>query len=108
MSRIKKIARIIQRCHAFITFLRRKLLGFKFHTSLAKIANLIARAVLGRGLSFRANAALQYWAARIFGGSVGWISIVYSGISLTADLINKKRRSSKSKAANFLKKLFQK
>ena len=48
--------------------LLRQALGFRFHVFAARLANLLAKAIVGRGLSLSANAALQKALARFFGG----------------------------------------
>ncbi|MEO0074525.1 MAG: hypothetical protein ABIK31_00240 [candidate division WOR-3 bacterium] len=57
----------------FGTFTATKaILGFQFHIILAKVSNLIVKALIGRGLSVVGNALLQRIAAVIF-GPAGWI-----------------------------------
>ena len=69
-------------------FTLRQLLGFKFHIFLAKIANFLAKVVLGKGLSVGANAFLQKVAARLFGGPMGAALAVVAVVDIVSDLIN--------------------
>ncbi len=69
-------------------FTLRQILGFKFHIFLGKVANLLAKAVLGKGLSVGANAVLQKVAARLFGGPLGTVLVVASVVDIVSDLIN--------------------
>lgn len=48
------------------------LLGFQFHILTAQLSNLLLRALVGRGLGFAANAALQRIAGVLF-GPIGWV-----------------------------------
>ncbi len=50
----------------------RAILGFQFHILVARLANLIVRAAIGRGLSLVTNVALQRLAGLLF-GPVGWV-----------------------------------
>lgn len=65
------------------------ILGFQFHILAAKLANIIARLILGRGLSLAANAALQKYIAILF-GPVGWIITGVLTVPLLSSLINKR------------------
>lgn len=49
-----------------------KLSGFKAYQLALVVANAIAKALLGRGLSLAANAALTRWIA-LFSGPIGWL-----------------------------------
>lgn len=73
--------------HFSLTVLR-SVLGFKFHIFLASFSNMISKIIFGRGLSLGANAALQRFAASIFGGPVGWTIAIASIGSLVAGLVN--------------------
>ncbi|TCK06625.1 YaaW family protein [Phorcysia thermohydrogeniphila] len=66
-----KVLKAISSGQMSLTVLR-TILGFKFHIFIAKIANYLAKIIIGRGLSFGANALLQKIAASIFGGPIGW------------------------------------
>jgi len=68
---VDKVLKAIASGQGGLTVLRH-LLGFKFHIFVAKVANMIAKIILGRGLSFAANAMLQRVISIIFGGPIGW------------------------------------
>ncbi len=72
---------------ATLTVLR-AILGFRFHIFLAQISNFLAKLVFGRGLSLTANAALQKFAARIFGGPIGWLLFFLTLVGTVAGLVN--------------------
>ncbi len=69
-------------------FTLRQILGFRFHIFLAKIANFLAKAVFGKGLSAGANAFLQRMAARLLGGPVGAALAVVAVVDIVSDWIN--------------------
>jgi len=78
-----KILKAISTGQVSFTALR-AILGFKFHILLAKLANALARILIGSGLSFGANALLQKVVASIFGGPIGWTLFAFQIISLLA------------------------
>jgi len=65
----------------------RAVLGFNFHILVAQIANLIVRILVGRGLTFAANAALQRFIGFLF-GPIGWIITAITALPLLTTLIN--------------------
>ena len=69
-------------------FALRQMLGFKFHIFLAKIANLLAKVLIGKGLGLGANALLQKVASRVFGGPLGLALAVTTVVDIVSDLIN--------------------
>jgi uncharacterized protein YaaW (UPF0174 family) len=65
----------------------RAIMGFGFHKMVAIIANLLVRMLVGRGLSFAANAALQRMVGILF-GPIGWIITAVLTLPLIPSLIN--------------------
>lgn len=68
---VDKVLKVISSGQGGLTVLR-SLLGFKFHILTAKLVNMVAKLILGRGLSLAANAMIQRYVAVIFGGPIGW------------------------------------
>jgi hypothetical protein len=68
---IDELVKILQKGQIGLTVLR-KILGFRFHALAAKLANAVAKALIGRGLSFQANWIMQKILAEMFGGPIGW------------------------------------
>lgn len=66
----------------------RAVMGFNFHILVAQIANLVVKAIAGRGLSFAANAAMQHWVKFLFGATFGWIFTAILTVPLLTSLIN--------------------
>lgn len=56
--------------------------GFTSYKIAVIVANAVARALLGRGLSFAANAALTRWIG-VFAGPVGWaVTIAWTALDI--------------------------
>lgn len=56
--------------------------GFASYKIAVIVANAVARALLGRGLSFAANAALTRWIG-VFAGPIGWaITIAWTALDI--------------------------
>lgn len=56
--------------------------GFASYKIAVIVANAVARALLGRGLSFAANAALTRWIG-VFAGPIGWaVTIAWTAIDI--------------------------
>ncbi len=66
----------------------RAVMGFNFHILVAQVANLVVKAIAGRGLSFAANAAMQHWVKILFGATFGWIFTAVLTLPLLTSLIN--------------------
>lgn len=64
------------------------IMGFNFHILVAQVANLVVKAIAGRGLSFAANAAMQHWVKILFGATFGWIFTAILALPLLTSLIN--------------------
>ncbi|GHU39716.1 hypothetical protein FACS1894105_14460 [Clostridia bacterium] len=62
-------------------------LGFQFHILVAQIANMLVKALVGRGLSLAANAALQRFVGFLF-GPVGWVITILTTLPLITSLFN--------------------
>ena len=59
-----------------------KLGGFASYKVAVIVANAVARALLGRGLSFAANAALTRWIG-VFAGPIGWaVTIAWTALDI--------------------------
>lgn len=65
----------------------RAVMGFNFHILVAQVANLVVKAIAGRGLSFAANAAMQHWVKILFGATFGWIFTAILALPLLTSLI---------------------
>ena len=63
------------------------IMGFNFHILVAQVANLVVRTLVGRGLSFAANAALQRFVAAAF-GPVGWVIAAIGVLDIIPALVN--------------------
>ena len=56
--------------------------GFASYKIAVIVANAVARALLGRGLSFAANAALTRWIG-VFAGPIGWaVTIAWTALDI--------------------------
>ena len=59
-----------------------KIGGFASYKIAVIVANSVARALLGRGLSFAANAALTRWIG-VFAGPIGWaVTIAWTALDI--------------------------
>jgi hypothetical protein len=65
----------------------RAIMGFGFHKMVAVYANLFAKTLVGRGLSFATGATLQRMVGFLF-GPIGWIITVILALPSLTSLIN--------------------